>query len=145
MSDTPPQRYVPGAPPPVPALKSSKKKRKPAKGGRSEDSPALSSVALPDSTSAALIENAPGASDIKDGVVADGLLADPNTANGVPSGLPASDEAKHSPIVDLIHKRIKATSKKIVRFSLHSSQLINMKQSLMHCPSIDSNSRLCNA
>jgi hypothetical protein len=116
MSDTPTQRYVPGAPPPVPASKSSKKKRKPVKGGRSEDSPALSSVAIPDSTSADLIEKAPGASDIKDGTVADSLLADPNTANGIPSGPPPSDEAKHSPIVDLIHKRIKATTKKIVRF-----------------------------
>jgi hypothetical protein len=116
MSDTPAQRYVPGAPPPTPASKASKKKRKPAKGGRSEDSPALSTVPIPDSTSAALIEKAPGASDIKEGIVVDTLLADPNTTNGIPSGSPASDEAKHSPIVDLIHKRIKATSKKIVGF-----------------------------
>jgi hypothetical protein len=116
MSDTPTQRYVPGAPPPAHTSKSSKKKRKPAKGGRSEDSPALSSVAIPDSTSAALIEKAPGASDIKDGSVTDSLLADPNATNGIPSGPPALDDAKHSPIIELIHKRIKATTKKIVCF-----------------------------
>jgi hypothetical protein len=116
MSDTPTQRYVPGAPPPVPASKASKKKRKIGKGCRSEDSPALSSVAMPDSTSATL-EKTPDASDAKDGTVVDSLPADPHSTNGIPSGQPAFDEAKPSPIVDLIQKRIKATNKKIVRLS----------------------------
>jgi hypothetical protein len=121
MSDTPTQRYVPGAPPPVPTSKSSKKKRKTGKGSRSEDSPALSSVAIPDSTSAALVENAPDSSDIKDGPVADSLLADPYNINGIPSGQAAQDQTKHTPIVDLIQKRIKTTSKKIVRLFLCGS------------------------
>ena len=114
MSDTPTQRYVPGAPPPAPPSKSSKKKRKPGKGSRSEDSPALSSVAIPDSTPVVPVENAPDTSDIKDAPATDGSQADPRNANGI-SGQPAHDEAKFSPIVDLIQKRIKVTSKKIVR------------------------------
>jgi hypothetical protein len=114
MSDTPTQRYVPGAPPPVPATKSSKKKKKPAKGSRSEDSPALSSVAIPDSTSAALTDKTPDA-DVKDGPVVDSLPADPHSTNGLTSGQPAYDEAKHSRIVDFFQKRIKSTNKKIAR------------------------------
>ncbi|KAI0000447.1 hypothetical protein BJV77DRAFT_1063863 [Russula vinacea] len=115
MSDTPTQRYVPGAPPPVPASKSSKKKKKTGKGSRSEDSPALSSVAIPDSTSAALTDRTPDASDVKDGPVVDSLPADPHSTNGLTSGQPAFDEAKHSPVVDLLQKRIKNTNKKIAR------------------------------
>lgn len=125
MSDTPtqPQRYVPGAPPPALPSKSSKKKRKPVKGGTSEASPALSSVAIPDSTSPALAEKVPEISDIKDGPVPETLLADPRATNGSPSGQHALDEAKHSHLVDLIQKRIKATTKKIVRRPLWSAGL----------------------
>jgi hypothetical protein len=115
MSDTPTQRYVPGAPPSAPTLKSSKRKRKTGKGTRSEDSPALSSVAIPDSTSAVPDDKAQDAFDIKDGPVADSLLTDSHNSNGIPSSQSAQDQAKHSPIVDLIQKRIKTTSKKIVR------------------------------
>ena len=114
MSDTPTQRYVPGAPPPVLPSKSSKKKRKTGKGTRSEDSPALSSVAIPDST--ALIEKTQDASDVKDSPLVDTLPVDPHSTNGLSSGQHALDEAKHSPIVDLFQKRIKNTNKKIVRF-----------------------------
>jgi hypothetical protein len=116
MSDTPTQtqRYVPGAPPPPPP-KTSKKKRKPGKGGVAEDSPALSSVAIPDAPSPALPEKVPDASDAKDGPGPDSSLADPRATNGSPSGQHVSDETKHSPIVDLIQKRIKASTKKIVR------------------------------
>ena len=113
MSDTPTQRYVPGAPPPAPPSKSSKKKRKTGKGSRSEDSPALSSVAIPDSTPAVPAEKAPDTSDIKDAPATDSSQADLRNANGL-SGQPAHDEAKFSPTVDLIQKRIKVTSKKIV-------------------------------
>lgn len=113
MSDTPTQRYVPGALPPVPASKSSKKKRKTGKGTRSDDSPALSSVAIPDST--APIEKTQDAPDVKDGPFADSLPLDPHSTNGLSSGQHAHDEAKHSPIVDLFQKRIKSTNKKIVR------------------------------
>jgi hypothetical protein len=117
MSDTPTQRYVPGAPPSVPASKSSKKKRKTGKGSRSEDSPALSSVAIPDSTSATLLEKTPDASDVRGGLIVDSSPADPHSTNGLPSGQSPLDEAKHSPVVDLIQKRIKTTNKKIVRGS----------------------------
>lgn len=116
MSDTPTQtqRYVPGAPPPAPP-KSSKKKRKPGKGGVAEDSPALSSVAIPDAPSPALPEKVPDTSDTKDGPVPESLSADLRATNGSPSGQHVSDETKHSPVVDLIQKRIKASTKKIVR------------------------------
>jgi len=143
MSDTPTQRYVPGAPPPPPASKSAKKKRKTGKGSRSEDSPALSSVAIPDSTSAALVENAPDSSDIKDGRVAESLLADLHGANGVSSGQHSLDEAKPSPVVDLFQKRIKATNKKIVRLiflwitGLQPTELLTC-----NCPT-DPNTKLC--
>lgn len=116
MSDTPTQRYVPGAPPPVPASKSSKKKRKTGKGTRPEDSPALSSVAIPDSTTS--IEKIQDPSDVKDGPPVDSLPVDPHGTNGMSSSQHAHDEAKHnpiSPIVDLFQKRIKSTNKKIVR------------------------------
>ena len=116
MSDTPTTpRYVPGAPPPAPPSKSSKKKRKPVKGGTSEDSPALSSVAIPDATSPALPEKVPETSDTKDGPVPESSLADPRATNGSPSSQHVLDETKHSPIVDLIQKRIKVATKKIVR------------------------------
>jgi hypothetical protein len=122
MSDTTPTpRYVPGAPPTAPPSKTSKKKRKPVKGGVSEDSPALSSVAIPDPTSPALPEKVPDTSDTKEGQVPESLLADPRATNGSPSGQHVLDEAKHSPIVDLIQKRIKAATKKIVRRPLWSA------------------------
>lgn len=121
MSDTPTQtqRYVPGAPPPPPP-KTSKKKRKPGKGGVAEDSPALSSVAIPDAPSPALPEKVPDASDAKDGPGPDSSLADPRATNGSPSGQHVSDETKHSPIVDLIQKRIKASTKKITRIQTYA-------------------------
>jgi hypothetical protein len=124
MSDTPTQtqRYVPGAPPPAPP-KSSKKKRKPGKGGVAEDSPALSSVAIPDAPSPALPEKVPDTSDHKDGPGPDSLSVDPRATNGSPSGQHVSDETKHSPIVDLIQKRIKASTKKIVRRLLRPTGL----------------------
>lgn len=121
MSDTPTQRYVPGAPQLAPPSKSSKKKRKPVKGGTSEDSPALSSVAIPDSTSPALAEKGPDTSDTKDGPVPETLVADPLTANGTPSGQHVLYEAKHSPLVDLIQKRIKVTTKKITRVQSYAT------------------------
>jgi hypothetical protein len=140
MSDTPTQRYVPGAPPPVLASKSSKKKRKTGKGSRSEDSPALSSVAIPDST--APIEKTQDASDVKDGPLVDSLPVDPHSTNGLSSGQHALDEAKHSPIVDLFQKRIKSTNKKIVRF-FYVDGPTKMAQPLTLSRSIGSNTRLC--
>ncbi|KAI0268621.1 hypothetical protein BC834DRAFT_968084 [Gloeopeniophorella convolvens] len=126
MTDTTTQRYVPGAPPPPPASKSGKKKRKTAKGGKPEDSPAfdspaLSSVAIPDASSAALVDKAPEPSDIKEGAVADALLVDTDARAGAPSSQPAPEEPKHSPIVDIIQKRFKATTKKISRIQAYAT------------------------
>ena len=124
MSDTTSTpRYVPGAPPTAPPSKTLKKKRKPAKGGISEASPALSSVAIPDPASPASPAKVPDTSDTKDGPVSESLLADPRATNGSPSGQHVLDEAKHSPVVDLIQKRIKAATKKIVRRPLWSEGL----------------------
>ncbi|KAH9176654.1 hypothetical protein EDB89DRAFT_1939183 [Lactarius sanguifluus] len=116
MSDTPSQRYVPGAPPLPPPSKSSKKKRKTGKGGTSEDSPALSSIAIPDSASPALAEKLPDTSDTKDGPVPETLPADPRATNGSPSGQ-----------AHLIQKRIKAATKKIVRRPLWPAGLKALK------------------
>jgi hypothetical protein len=105
------QRIVPGAPPPAPLSKSQKKKRK-AKVKPTEPS-ADTSVVIPDSISAALIEKAPETSAIPEGVIAAELVIQPE-----PKAPQLPDEEallKPSPIVDLIHKRLKATSKKIVR------------------------------
>jgi hypothetical protein len=140
MSDTPTQRYVPGAPPPVPASKSSKKKRKTGKGARSEDSPALSSVAIPDS---APIEKTQDASDVKDSPLVDSLHVDPHSTNGLSSSQHAHDEAKHSPIVDLFQKRIKSTNKKIVRLFYVDHGPAKMALPLTLNCSIGSNTRLC--
>jgi hypothetical protein len=141
MSDTPTQRYVPGAPPPVPASKSSKKKRKTGKGARSDDSPALSSVAIPDST--APIEKTQDASDVKDSPIVDSLHVDPHSTNGLSSSQHPHDEAKHSPIVDLFQKRIKSTNKKIVRlFNVDHGPAKMALPLTLNC-SIGSNTRLC--
>jgi hypothetical protein len=145
MSDTPTPRHVPGAPPSVPTSKSSKRKRKTGKGTRSDDSPALSSVAIPDSTSTAAVEKSQDSYDIKDGPVADSLLEDTHSTNGIPSSEHALDQAKHSPIVDLIQKRIKATSKKIVRISLVDHMHTSMALPLTRSNPTESNTKLRSA
>ncbi|RDB16820.1 hypothetical protein Hypma_002371 [Hypsizygus marmoreus] len=111
------QRFVPGAPPPVALSKSQKKKRKGKKPA--DESTPDSPVAVPDAVSAALIEQAPEASDIREGSVAAELVAQPEVQA---SPLPEEEVLlKPSPIVDLIHKRLKATTKKISRISIYAS------------------------
>lgn len=109
MPEATTQRIVPGAPPPTPLSKSQKKKRKVKKPTESgSDSP----VAIPDAASAALVEQAPEPTDIREGSVAPELVAEPES-----QAPPLPEEEvllKPSPIVDLIHKRLKATTKKIV-------------------------------
>lgn len=64
-----------------------------------------------ESSSAALIERAPEVSEIQAGAVAADLLVQPEAQQQPePEPIPLA----LSPIVDLIHKRLKATSKKIV-------------------------------
>jgi hypothetical protein len=112
MTDILSQRIVPGAPPPTPLSKTQKKKRKPVRMNAVE-SPAIDTVSIPDSTSAALIEKAPPESDIKEGSVADSAIAQPERANG--TQVSADDSQKPSPMVEIVSKRLKGTIKKIVR------------------------------
>ncbi|KAF9010697.1 hypothetical protein BDQ17DRAFT_1397348 [Cyathus striatus] len=115
-------RIVPGAPPPAPLSKSQKKKRKakskPSEHG--EDSP----VVVPDPTAAALIEKAPEPADVQEGTVAPELVVQPDAATPATSAPPLPEEEvllKHSPIVELVSKRYKATNKKITRISTYAA------------------------
>ncbi|KAJ7132785.1 hypothetical protein C8R43DRAFT_648663 [Mycena crocata] len=108
-----PLRIVPGAPPPKEVSKSARKKRK----TKSKAEPSTPDVL--ESSSAALIEKAPEASEIQEGALAPELVVQPE-----PETAPVAEEEivlKPSPIVDLIHKRLKATSKKISRISTYAS------------------------
>ncbi|KAJ7188310.1 hypothetical protein C8R46DRAFT_1054344 [Mycena filopes] len=108
-----PLRLVPGAPPPKELSKSARKKRKTKSTKADPTTPVL------ESSSAALIEKAPEASEIQAGAVAADLVVQPE-----PEAAPVAEEEivlKPSPIVDLIHKRLKATSKKISRISTYAS------------------------
>lgn len=127
MSDTsatPAVRLVPGAPPPPPVSKSQKKKRKTAamKKTASEQSEGTEHVVVPDATASALIEQAPTENDIKEGTVAADLVAQPTTpAAREVSPLLDDKESKFSPIVEMLSKRLKATSKKISRIQSYST------------------------
>ncbi|KAJ6499337.1 hypothetical protein C8R45DRAFT_112897 [Mycena sanguinolenta] len=105
-------RIVPGAPPPKEPSKSSRKKRK----AKSKAEPGTPDIL--DSSSAAQIEKAPEPSDIQAGAVAPDLVAQPEPEAAIPE---EEIVLKPSPIVDLIHKRLKATSKKISRISTYAS------------------------
>ncbi|KAF7983770.1 hypothetical protein HWV62_18972 [Athelia sp. TMB] len=144
MSETP-TRLVPGAPPPAPLSKSQKKKRKGAKSG--DISEAASPLVVSTPLGASQIETAPTATEVKEGLVAPQLTAtvsvDAQSAVGddlgyKPKGLVApqltatvsvdaqsavGDDLgyKPSPVVDLVHKRLKATHKKIQRISTYAS------------------------
>ncbi|KAJ7462251.1 hypothetical protein B0H11DRAFT_102090 [Mycena galericulata] len=102
-----PLRIVPGAPPPKDLSKSARKKRK----TKSKAEPSTPDVL--ESSSAALIEKAPEPSEIQAGAVAPELVVQPEPAEPAPIA--------PSPIVDLIHKRLKITSKKISRISTYAS------------------------
>lgn len=109
-------RVVPGAPPPAPASKAPKKKRK---GGKTkEESEGGTHVVIPETTTAALIEKAPEESDMKEGIVAPQLVAQPSED----AQTPVSDH-KPSHIVDMLSKRLKANNKKIVSARLRGPLL----------------------
>ncbi|KAJ7218099.1 hypothetical protein GGX14DRAFT_439752 [Mycena pura] len=106
-------RIVPGAPPPKELSKAARKKRK----TKPKAEPSTSDVL--ESSSASLIEKAPTVADIQEGAVAPELVAQPE-----PEALPVAEEEsglKSSPIVELIHKRLKATTKKITRISTYAT------------------------
>jgi len=110
----PPQlRVVPGAPPPTALSKTQKKKRKAKVGGGDESevaTPVLEKVQLPaeDKEKSAVPEKT------HEKVPAPESIA---PADSTAAALD-DDLIKLSPIVDLIHKRMKATTKKIVCFLL---------------------------
>ena len=108
MPEPVPQRIVPGAPPPVPLSKTQKKKRKANKPKDAADSP----IAATDAAAAAVLEKAPEPIELQEPTLA------PETVPSIeiPSTPLPEEEIllKPSPIVDLVHKRLKATSKKIV-------------------------------
>ncbi|KZV70669.1 hypothetical protein PENSPDRAFT_651261 [Peniophora sp. CONT] len=111
-------RVVPGAPPPAISKSQAKKRRKAA----------TASVALPDSTAAALTEKAPEPTDIAAGTVADELVAQPSVNGDLAAASPATpavgvdaDGRKPGAVEELITKRIKATSKKISRIQTYAS------------------------
>ncbi|TFK44212.1 hypothetical protein BDQ12DRAFT_717381 [Crucibulum laeve] len=119
MPESPVQpRIVPGAPPPAPLSKTQKKKRK-AKGKSGEPTADSPVTAVPDATAAALIEKAPEPVEVQEGALAPELVAQPET-----EAPPLPEEEvllKPSPIVDLIHKRLKATTKKISRITVYAA------------------------
>ncbi|KNZ76684.1 hypothetical protein J132_09217 [Termitomyces sp. J132] len=111
MSETVAQRIIPGAPPPAPLTKSQRKKRKAKKATESTpDSP----EAPVDVASSVLTEQAPEAEEVREA----------STTTAPELQTPAVEEEvvlKPSPIVELIQKRLKATSKKITRISAYAS------------------------
>ncbi|KAL1942664.1 hypothetical protein VTO73DRAFT_4904 [Trametes versicolor] len=107
-------RVVPGAPPPPAPSKSQKKKRKAGKPKEASESDVP--VAVPDTATAALIEKAPEASDVKEGAVAPQLVAQVSEEPQTPA------ELKLSPIVDMLNKRLKANGKKITRIQLYQNE-----------------------
>ena len=99
------QRIVPGAPPPTPLSKTQKKKRK-AKAKSAEPG---DTTALLEATSATLTEKTP---ETQEAALAPEVIAQSDSQMSL---LPEEEVLlKPSPIVDLIHKRLKATTKKIV-------------------------------
>ena len=117
------RKFVPGAPPPAPP-KATKKKRRGVKKDGAEDSapqtPAGATNALPDTLAAALTDHAPTETDVKQGAVADELIAKPETKEReLTTPVPDSEETKPSPVIEVINKRLKTIGKKIVcNFSL---------------------------
>ncbi|CAA7260598.1 unnamed protein product [Cyclocybe aegerita] len=131
------QRIVPGAPPPEPLSKSQKKKRK-AKG--KSDHGDETSPSVPDPTSAALIEKAPEAAEVAEGSPAPELIA---MSESQAPPLPEEDlSLKNSPVVEVVTKRLKATTKKISRISTYASTDIeklndDQKRTLKTLPTLE--------
>jgi hypothetical protein len=115
MSEKPALRVVPGAPESV----TSKSQRKRRKGG--SKAPPSPATAVPDATSAALLEQAPDATSVREGSVAPELVAESTTP------APADEERKKSSVWELVNKRQKATQKKIVRVFVMYSYSICIK------------------
>jgi len=100
MAQQTPQKIIPGAPPPTPLSKSQRKRRK----GKTKSSEPESPV--PESVSAATIENVPELSDLQPGAIAAELVTQSKTLT--PKTVEDETVQKPSPIVELINKRLKA-------------------------------------
>ncbi|KAG6828808.1 hypothetical protein H0H92_006690 [Tricholoma furcatifolium] len=125
------QRIVPGAPPPAPLSKSQRKKRKAKKPS---DSAPDSPEATPDVNNATLAPEA--------------IETEPSSAPEAPAPEPQTpaveDEVllKPSPIVELVYKRLKATTKKITRISIYAATDIDklnddQKRTLKTLPTLE--------
>lgn len=109
MSTEAAKRFVPGAPPPPPVSKSQKKKRRTAK---KDEDPISPEVSIPDTHAAALTEKSPAEQDVTSGRVAEELVVHAEPAKEEQQLEPGV--AKPSPVVDLLNKRYKQLTKKIV-------------------------------
>lgn len=111
MASTATQRIVPGAPPPPPLSKSQKKKRKGgAKHGDEHAATSAPQAEIPDAKAAALVEEAPV---VNEGGVAEELVVAPEEVKEAISAS-ASETKKLSPTMEILHKRLRNYSKKIV-------------------------------
>lgn len=112
----PSPRIVPGAPPPAPLSKSQqKKKRKNATPKSVLSTPDHQTIPIPEPRSAALVEKAP-----VDGEIADELVAKAEelTAIAPEESKPeerGEDKKSSNPIIELVNKRLRTITKKIVR------------------------------
>jgi hypothetical protein len=128
------QRIVPGAPPPTPLSKTQKKKRK-AKAKDGDETPLT-----PITSSAALFEKAPETAEAREESLAPEVVA---RSESQATPLPEEDVLlKPSPIVDLVHKRLKATTKKISRITIYAatdSEKLNddQKRTLKTLPTLE--------
>jgi hypothetical protein len=105
-------RIVPGAPPPTPVSKSQKKKRKAVKGKLGSAEP--DNPIIPDTTTASVSDQKPEVSDEKEATVPPNHVVAPSASEAPPSATEDDIGYKPSPVVDLVHKRLKAIHKKIV-------------------------------
>ncbi len=92
--------------------KPQKKKRKPVSANNAQEASAQSPLAVPDAHAAAFIEKAPEPAEIKEGAVAPELVAQPDATQSGADEYEGSK--KHSSVVELIYKRMRTLSKKIV-------------------------------
>ncbi|KAF8971169.1 hypothetical protein BDZ97DRAFT_1693864 [Flammula alnicola] len=114
MPDAVVQRIVPGAPPPAPLSKTQKKKRKAKGKSEHDDTPAV-----PEATSAPPSEKAPEQPEAEEGTPAPETVVQTESQGTI---FPEEDVLlKPSPIVDLVHKRLKATTKKISRITIYAA------------------------
>jgi hypothetical protein len=109
-------RLVPGAPPPARISKSQKKKRKPVKGKSSAE--ADSAAVVPDAPASSVLSQVPSIPDGKEVTVVPSHVTTLASNEIFQPALEDDAGYKPSPVVDLVHKRLKAIHKKIVSIFL---------------------------